>query len=87
MTKFKFTVLILAAAFAPMAFAQAVSSSAPIFRTAGGFVMKWTGSGFTPLLKPGDALPGNRTLAYIGTLTTNRKGDFAFTAQTQGEMR
>ena len=65
------------------AFTQRTNGASPIFRTTGGFVMKWTGSGLTTLLKPGDTLPGGRALSYIHTLTINSKGDFAFTAQTQ----
>lgn len=67
------------------ALVQGASASAPILRTSGGFLMKWTASGLTPIVKPGDTLPGNgnRPFAYLGTFAANRKGDFVFTANTQ----
>ncbi len=65
------------------ALSRAAVAASPLIRTSGDFIMKWMGAGLTTVLKPGDTLPGNRTLAYIHTFTANRKGDFVIAAQTQ----
>lgn len=65
------------------AFARSASTASPILRTAGDFIMRWTGSGLAAILKPGDSLPGNRSLSYIHSFAANRKGDFVISAQTQ----
>ena len=65
------------------ALGTAINASGLIFHTSSGVVMKWTGTALIPVFKPGDTLPGGRTLSAVSTVSTSRKGDFVIIGQTQ----